>query len=224
MGLVLLSAVPVIAGAVRLVDLSGGVATNDSARFFADPVPVVVHIVTASLFSVVGAFQFSPGIRRRHRGWHRSAGRVLVPLGLAAALSGLWLTLVYPHVEPDGAILYGIRLVVGSAMAACIALSVLALLRRDYPSHGAWMARGYALGLGAGTQVLTHVAWLLVGGSVTEGSRVLVMAGGWAINLVVVEAALRRRRAGRAAATLAGAAATPVSGRPLRRAGGGRRT
>ena len=224
MGLVLLSVVPMIAGTARLVDLAGGVATTDSARFFADPLPLVVHIVSATLFSVVGAFQFSPGLRRRHRGWHRSAGRFLVPLGLAAALSGLWLTLAYPSAEPDGAILYGIRLVVGSAMAACIAMSVLALRRRDYPNHGAWMARGYALGLGAGTQVLTHLVWLLLGGSFTEASRALVMAGGWAINLAVVEATLWRRRAHLGAPTLESAVPPLRTGRAVRRVRGERKT
>lgn len=194
LGLVLLSLVPVIAGAVRLRDLAGGGAiTADNARFFADPLPVVVHIVSASVFCVVGAFQFSPGLRRRHRRWHRSAGRALVPLGLAAGVSGLWLTLAYPFVEPDSWLLYGMRLAFGAAMVISIGLAVRALLRRDFARHGAWMMRGYAIGLGAGTQVLTFLLWSAIGGPATELGRLAVMGSGWVINVAIAEWVIARR-------------------------------
>ena len=42
------------------------------------PVPLVVHIVAAVVYAVLGAFQFSARLRRRHPGWHRRAGRLLV--------------------------------------------------------------------------------------------------------------------------------------------------
>src|SRR5688500_11298149 len=81
--LILLSVVPAIAGSMRLAQMAGDAAiTPENARFFAAPLPVVMHIPAAILYSIVGAFQFSKGIRRRHRGWHRAAGKVLVPLGL----------------------------------------------------------------------------------------------------------------------------------------------
>src|SRR5664279_841460 len=65
-GLVLLSLVPVAAGMVRVTQLAGGgPVTPDNARFFASPVPVVLHIVCASVFCLLGAFQFVPWIRRR---------------------------------------------------------------------------------------------------------------------------------------------------------------
>ena len=115
--LIALSALPIGFGAVRLAELAGGAEiTPENARFFAAPVPVVLHILGVSVYCVLGAFQFSPGIRRRRPGWHRGAGRLLVPLGLVAALSGLWLTQFYPPVDHDGPLLYVMRLVVGSAM------------------------------------------------------------------------------------------------------------
>ena len=61
-GLILLSLVPVAAGAFRLTQLAGGAEiTPDNARFFAAPLPVVLHIVSASLYCLLGAFQFVPG-------------------------------------------------------------------------------------------------------------------------------------------------------------------
>ncbi|XXX73641.1 DUF2306 domain-containing protein [Sorangium sp. So ce134] len=198
--LIALSAVPVAAGAVRLIGLAGGAEiTPESARFFAAPLPAALHIVSVSVWCVLGAFQFSSGLRRRSPGWHRGAGRVLAPLGLVAALSGLWLTWTYPPVDHDGPLLFALRQVVGSAMALCIGLGVVAIRRRDIAGHRAWMVRGYALGLGAGTQVLTHVPWLLFGGIRDELSRALAMGAGWAINVAVAEWILRKTARGGAA-------------------------
>jgi uncharacterized membrane protein len=195
-GLVLLSLVPVLAGAVRVAELTGGAqVTADNARFLASPAPVLLHIVGATVYCLLGAFQFAPGLRRRHPAWHRVAGRLLVPLGLAAALSGLWMTLFFPRPPVDDVLLTPIRLFFGGAMAACLVLGVTAVRRRDIAAHRAWMARGYAIGLGAGTQVLTHLPWVLLAGQPSGHVRVLLMLAGWVINLAVVEAALRRRPA-----------------------------
>src|SRR5690348_15442294 len=91
-GLIALSIVPAIAGTARLAQLaSGAEVTPENARFFAAPLPVVLHILAVIPYSVLGAFQFSASFRRRHRRWHRAAGRILIPLGLVAALSGLWM-------------------------------------------------------------------------------------------------------------------------------------
>nr|WP_231605812.1 DUF2306 domain-containing protein [Micromonospora sp. HK10] len=193
-GLILLSAVPVIAGAARLTEITGGAAvTPGNARFLASPVPVLVHIVGATLYCLLGALQFARRLRRRRPGWHRLAGRLLIPCGLAAALSGMWMAACYPRPPFDHVLLTPIRLVVGAAMAGCIVLGVAAVRRRDVARHRAWMARGYALGLGAGTQVLTHLPWMLLAGQPSGLGRVALMVAAWVINLAVVEAALRRR-------------------------------
>ncbi|GAA4385362.1 DUF2306 domain-containing protein [Agromyces bauzanensis] len=100
-GPLLLSLVPVVAGAARLTELSSGAAvTPDNARLFEAPVPVVLHIVGATVFSVLGAFQFVPSLRRRR--WHRLAGRVVVPAGFVAALSGLWMSAFFRLPSIDG--------------------------------------------------------------------------------------------------------------------------
>jgi hypothetical protein len=45
-GLILLSLVPVAAGAFRIAELTGGAeVTPENARFFASPLPVAVHII-----------------------------------------------------------------------------------------------------------------------------------------------------------------------------------
>jgi uncharacterized membrane protein len=190
--LIALSMVPALAGTVRLVQVGGGTVTPDNARFLAAPVPIVIHIVSAVLFSIGGALQFAPALRRRSR-WHRVVGRALVPAALLVALSGLFMTVTYPWPAGDGIGVFVERLVVGSAMLLFIIRSTVAIGRRRYAEHGTWMTRAYALGLGAGTQVFTHLPWvLLTDARPGEHARTVMMGLGWLINAVVAEWAIRR--------------------------------
>jgi uncharacterized membrane protein len=199
-GLIALSFIPIVAGTFRVVGLGSGVEiTADNARFFAAPLPVVLHIISTVIYCILGAFQFSPSFRRRKPNWHRAAGRILIPCGLVVALSGLWMTQFYPlanypPVNFDGPVLYAIRLLVGSAMALCLCLGFAAIRKRDIPHHRAWMMRGYALGLGAGTQVFTHFPMFLFPSIQGELARALCMGAGWVINLVVAEWLISRER------------------------------
>lgn len=197
--LILLSLVPAVAGTARLIELaSDAEVTAANARFFASPLPVWLHILTVIPYAIVGAFQFSPGVRKRHRAWHRAAGRVLAGLGFVVALSGLWMAHFYAWPAGDGQVLYIERLVVGTAMVAAILLALAAVRRRDFTTHGAWMMRAYAIGLGAGTQVLTHLPWFLFAeGKPGELPRAVMMGAGWVINLMVAEWIIRRGRARR---------------------------
>lgn len=191
-----LSSIPIAAGAVRLVRLaSGGPIGPDDARFFVRPAPVVVHIASVAVFCLLGALQFAPRFRERRLDWHRRAGRLVAPCGVIAALSGLWMTQFYPPTPGDGTLLYGIRLLVGSAMLGSLGLGVAAILRRDIAQHRAWMTRGYALGMGAGTQALLHLPWLLLGAKPVALTRALLMGAGWALNIAFAEWRIRRRPA-----------------------------
>ncbi|PVG80760.1 hypothetical protein DDE18_21575 [Nocardioides gansuensis] len=185
--LVALGTVPVIAGSLRLVELSGGTETMPSdARYTASPLPVVLHIVSATVFAIVGAFQFSTGFRRRRPGWHRRAGRVLVIAGLVVALSALWLNQFYPRADATREVLYPLRLAFGTAMVLTIILGFAAIRRRDIARHRAWLMRSYAIGLVAGTQVFT----LGIGGRLfgnADLTTALWMGAAWVINLAVAE-------------------------------------
>jgi uncharacterized membrane protein len=192
--LIVLSLVPAVAGTIRLAELARGAEVSAAnARFFAQPLPVVLHILAVVPYSLVGAFQFVPSFRRRRRAWHRAAGKVLAVLGLVAALTGLWMAHFYPWPDGDGQALYLTRLVFGSAMTASIVLALAAVRRRDFVSHGAWMLRAYAIGMGAATQVLTHLPWFILFGKPGETSRAFLMGAGWVINVVVAEWIIRRR-------------------------------
>lgn len=200
--LVALVVVPAIAGSLRLVELAGGPhALPANPRITASPVPVVVHIVCAVAYAILGAFQFSAVLRRRRPGWHQKAGRLLVVLGLAVATSALWMTQFYPRQPGTGEVAYVFRLAFGSGMATSIILGFTAIRRGDVARHQAWMTRAYALALGAGTQVFTQG----IGGAVFGTSELntdLMLGAGWGINLAVAEYVIRRR-SGRARTKLA---------------------
>lgn len=193
-GLIVLALIPSLAGAVRVGEIATDApVTPENARFIEMPLPVILHIVGALVYSLVGAFQFLPGLRRRHIGWHRFAGRyLLVPAGLIVALSGLWMTAFYDVPPIDGPALQISRYLVGVLMAASIVLALVAIARRDIPHHGAWMIRAYAVAMGAGTQVLTSAPFAILFGTPSEFWRVVQMDAGWLINIVVAEVIIRR--------------------------------
>jgi uncharacterized membrane protein len=192
-GLIVLSVVPILAGSVRLSQLASGVVTAENARFFGAPVPAVLHIVTVTLFSLLGALQFAPRVRNAYPKWHRWSGRVIVPSGLIAALTGLWMNQFYALPPHDGTALYLTRLIVGLWMAYALSCGYLAIRRWDVAAHRNWMLRGYAIGMGAGTQVLTSVPYFILVGEPDIAARAVMMGAGWAINAVIAEVIIYRR-------------------------------
>jgi uncharacterized membrane protein len=203
--LVALTIFPLIAGSLRLLEIAGGpqlLPTNP--RIDASPAPLILHVASAAVYAVLGAFQFPARLRRGHRVWHRRAGRVLVGVGLVVAGSGVWMTLFYPG-APGGDLLWTARLVAGSAIATSIVLGFTAIRRRDIAAHRAWMIRAYALAVAAGTQVFTQGIGEGVFGT-TELSTAVSVSSGWVINAAVAEWVIRRpgvRRARRAPAATA---------------------
>jgi hypothetical protein len=190
--LVILSLVPLLGGIARMISIAPHAAvTPENARFVGSRVPIVFHVISATLFSLVGAFQFSATLRAR--GWHRRAGRWLAALGIVAALSGLWMTAFYPIPRGmQGPILYWVRLAVGTAMFASIVIAWRSILQRRVARHEAFMIRAYALGQGAGTQVLVLGPWTLLTGESLGLTRDLLMTLSWVINIVVAEIVIRQ--------------------------------
>jgi uncharacterized membrane protein len=199
-----------MAGAARLVELAGGpqVIPSDT-RFTASPLPVIVHIVGAAVYALLGAAQFAPRLRRDHPRWHRRAGRATVAAGAAVAGSALWMTLLLPAQPGSGPLLFVLRLVFAPAMATGLVLGIRAIRRGDVAAHRAWMTRTYAIALAAGTQALTEG----IGGSLVGHSPLALDASrgaAWAINLAVAEWAIRRRSTPRRRAVATTAVRSPA--------------
>lgn len=187
-GLLLLSALPVLGGVLRLRDVT---AVPETGLPLASTVAIVAHIVATSVYCLLGAFQFSPALRIR-RGWHRTAGRALIPAGFVAGLSAVWLSVFYGG-PPDERALAMVRLVFAVAMTLFLILGAIAIKRRDITAHGAWMTRAFAIAVTGGTQALVVVLWALPFGEVDVVAETWLVAAGFVINSAVAELLIRRR-------------------------------
>ena len=187
--LIALSIIPILAGIVRVHDLvASGELTSENSRFFIAPIPIIFHIIAASFFCILGAFQFPQYYRHRWPNWHRLTGRALIICGLASALSGLWMTLFYQISNSlQGNSLYYVRILVSCAMTASIVLALSSIIKRNISSHRAWVIRAYALGQGAGTQVLVFIPFMIAIGDVTGLLRDMLMISAWVINILIAE-------------------------------------
>ena len=90
-GLITFGLVPILANALRRVAMAVAPAAPSSGEGGGMSLPVILHVVGATVFVVLGALQFSAGFRRRRPSWHRIAGRVAILAALLAAGSGIWL-------------------------------------------------------------------------------------------------------------------------------------
>jgi hypothetical protein len=195
--LLLLTFVPTIGGVIRLMSVANDTTvTQDNARFLAAPVPIVIHVLAATLYCLLGAFQFTPGFRLRWPGFHRRAGRVLAVCGILAGVTGLWMTVFYEiPASLQGPLLYIVRVVVGVAMVASIVIAWSSILRREVARHEAFMIRAYAIGQGAGTQALLMGPYMAIAGELEPLTRDVLMSLAWLINAAVAEWIIVRRRA-----------------------------
>jgi len=106
--------------------------------------------------------------------------------------SGLWMTLFYPYPAGGSDLLYVLRLFFGSGMVLSIILGFISIRRHDITQHQAWMTRAYAIGMGAGTQVLTGMVGALMLGKVNQFENALLMGAAWVINLAIAEWSIRK--------------------------------
>lgn len=188
--------VPIAGGTVRILDIAkGNKITEENARFFTAPIIVILHIICSCFYGILGSFQFSKSFRTNHITWHKYSGSVLVILGLITSITGLYMTIVFPHVPTDGPTLYSIRILVGIFMTTSILFAIKAILNKKFKTHGEWMLRAYAIGLGASTQVLTHLPWFIFAGGIPTGLiRDFLMALGWILNAIFAEWIILNRK------------------------------
>lgn len=187
-GLLLLSALPILGGALRLEELGTDPASAPSPSL---AVAIVAHIVAMSVYCILGAFQFSPALRGR-RAWHRLAGRVLIPAGIIAALASIWLA-VFFYGPDDKFALAMVRIAFAVPMVVFLVLATTSIMRRDYTAHGAWMTRAYAIAVTGGTQALVLIVWSILGGETSVVSETWLVGVGFVINSLVAEVIIRRR-------------------------------
>ncbi len=195
LGIILVySFIPVFGGLIRVFELAGGPQiAPENPRALLAPLPITLHILSSILFCVLGAFQFLPSLRRQRPAAHRVVGRVIAVAGSVSALAALWMTHFYVFPEAlQGAPLYWVRMVLGTAMIGLIIWAVIAIRSRNVFQHSASMVRAYAIAQGASTQTVMGIAWIIAVGSEAMGPlRDGLMIFAWVLNLLAAEILIR---------------------------------
>jgi Predicted membrane protein (DUF2306) len=183
--LLILNFVPIGAGIIRMWGMQ--TLTEENTRFLVAPLATVLHIVGSSVFGLVGIGQFIRRLRGGPASWHRRVGWILAFSGLISAISGLWMTAVFPHGEGDSRLLDAFRYGFGIAMTFALLKGMYYARKRSFLQHQAWMVRAYALGMGAGTQVVLFIPWMMWFAPPDAVARALILGAGWAVNLLLAE-------------------------------------
>lgn len=173
--------------------------------FTAHPLLTVLHIVPSGLFLILASFQFSSRIRKNYLRFHRWSGRVLVAAGVIAAMSAIFLEIVFPYGGPIAA---SAVFLFSSIFLAAILRAFIAIRHRDAALHREWMIRAFSIAIGVSTiRIAGSVIYAITKGHLQDlvGPSFWI---GWAITFAAAEFWIRRSRPGpvsipRARATVA---------------------
>ncbi len=199
--LLFLSAIPIGAALLRMVQIPTGTLPQDAIKFVVVPVVLFGHALAGALFGLLGPIQFAGVLKRRFGRFHRITGRVFVAAGVLLALSSLRLLWQFP--DASTFVLVTARLVAGFGLAGALVIALVAIRQHQVTRHKAWMIRAYAIGMGSATVSFLMLPIFIISGEPVEGYAAdLVFVVSWAINIGIAEWVIRRplARAGAAVA------------------------
>jgi uncharacterized membrane protein len=185
-----------------MVVLATGVALGATRYFSLNPVvfipaqvpvylahlgPLILHISGGVVALTIGPWQFRTSLRTSHPRVHRWMGRVYVVSALAAGVGGLLLA----PISQGGPLAHLGFAVLGALLLATTALAFVAIKRRRFVVHRAWMTRSYALVFTA----VTFRLWLVMGALAGLPADQVYAVGSWTtwlIDLLAAELLLAR--------------------------------
>lgn len=190
--LIIFSAIPIGTSLVRVVQIPLGTLPDDALYYLVVPVWHFLHVAAGLSFAILGPLQFGRVLAGRFGRAHRVTGWIYVVAAAIVALSGLRLVWEFPGRSTP--LLDLARLLAALGLAACLALSVHAIRRRDVSRHRDWMIRGYAVGMGVATASLILFPIFIVTGEPPTGvASDVVFVAGYVVNIVFAEWVIRRR-------------------------------
>ena len=137
-----------------------GIAHADDVRFARHASLTFVHVISAFFFAVLGPWQFVPRIRSKMLWFHRWSGRVFVISATVAGVSGLLLGFT-TAMELGGVSEAAPIFVFAPILLFSLGKAMFHILRREVAQHREWMLRVFAIGLGAGTDRIVALPFLL---------------------------------------------------------------
>ncbi len=189
--LAFLTAIPILNSLVLVFQVPSGTLAEDSAHLAVAPISLFAHVLTGVAFGITGPVQFVRALRNRFGALHRISGRIFVLSGTVIGFSGLSILLqVTSQRTPIVDIARGLF---GLALLIALAMSMVAIRKRDFRRHRAWAIRSYAIGMGLGTVALVFIPLYIVTGQPPIGplSDILFVAS-WVLTIVIAEVVICR--------------------------------
>ena len=134
-------------------------------NFALHPWVVKIHVVLGGFYLLVGVFQFVPAIRRRWIGYHRFAGRLLVPAALMVGATAIFIGVAMPFSGYPEQI---IMTIFGTYFIVSIAAALASVRAGAIDAHRRWMIRAYAIGSAVVTMRLIFIPALVISPSSTH--------------------------------------------------------
>ena len=188
--LYVLTGLSVAMGAVRTVEVPMGIIPEDSIHLASTPLSIWVHAASATLFGLIGPWQFSRVLRRKFGRAHKLAGRIFAVAGLLMGASGLHLVMAHDTAAP---LVDNARAAFSVGLVAALALAVQAIRMGRRDAHRDWMIRAYALGMGTAPVGLIFIPIYVATGVPPVGASAdVIFIGSWVASLLVAEWVIRR--------------------------------
>ena len=188
-----LTAVPIIAAALRLIQIPAGMLPEVAQHLTDTPVSHWLHALGGMAFGIIGPLQFTNVLKRRYGRLHKILGYIFVLSGVGLGISSI--ALLITHLNSATVILNTARFIAGNAVILCLGISMSAIFKRNIAVHRAWMIRAYAVGMGSATVVFFFIPYMLITGSEATGyASDLLFILAWGVNIAIAERVIRGKR------------------------------
>jgi hypothetical protein len=161
--------------------------------FITHPGLTLLHTVAGSIFILLALFQFSSRIRKRHIGFHRWSGRLIVLIALVSGLFGLLLAVPFRF---TGRLSSSAAFIFGVFFLAAILRAYLAIRQHDVTRHQEWMIRAFSVAIGISVVRIAFGLLVLIGFNPTFPLLGISFWIGWILAVAAGEIWIRRNRLG----------------------------
>jgi uncharacterized membrane protein len=149
---------------------------------------ILLHIGAMMIGVLMGPMQFLRGFRDKHRGVHRTMGKVYLVASTIGGFSGMYMAF-YTYADAVSGVSF---FLLGTGVVLSNYMAYTAIRRRDITNHREWMTRSFALMLAAVTLRIEVAPLQAIFGEYI--GYAIVAWSCWVLNLAVAEWAIRRQR------------------------------
>jgi Predicted membrane protein (DUF2306) len=166
-----------------------------NSGFAEHPTATGIHVVLGALYLTFAPIQLIRRIRARAIGYHRWAGRFLVPIGALVGLAALFRGLAMPFSGHLERIVIG---VFGGLFLISLVLGYVRVRQGRIGEHREWMLRALAIGLSVATMRALFIPALMIAGNPSNDQVALLSVGSFTVAFLLHAAAaewwIRRTR------------------------------